>query len=59
MSVRNRFEQILTEYPVAKKQKFAGHPLAELIRGEVPSTIKAKVEEHERYTFKGSAGQGN
>ncbi len=59
MSIRNSFELILTEYPVAKAQGFASHPLAELIRGEVPSTIRAKVEEPERYTFKGSAGQGN
>jgi hypothetical protein len=54
MSIRNSFELILTEYPIAKEQEFAQNPLAELIRGEVLSVIRAKVEEPERYTFKGS-----
>jgi 5-methylcytosine-specific restriction protein A len=59
MNIRNSIELVLTEYPVAKKQEFANHPLAALIRGEVPIVIRAEVEKPERYTFKGSAGQGN
>jgi 5-methylcytosine-specific restriction protein A len=58
MNIRDSLKLILTDYPIAKGQELAKHPLAKTIRGRVPGIVKSAVEEPDRYTFKGSVGQG-
>jgi len=49
----------LEEYPNATEQPFAGNPVAEFIRRDVPEAIEAVIGDDHRYLVRGSAGQGN
>jgi len=59
MSIDTAFNIFLEEYPKARKQNFAGHPLAEFIRKDIPGLIEKIIGQSVRYFAHGSAGQGN
>ena len=59
MSIGTALNIFLEEYPVARKQNFAGHPLAEFIRKDIPGFLEEIIGPSERYFAYGSAGQGN
>lgn len=59
MSISTAINLFLEEYPVALKQKFSGHPVADFIRNEIPSTLRELLGFEDRYIVHGSAGQGN
>jgi Cdc6-like AAA superfamily ATPase len=55
--LRDYFEQILKNYLSAKNQNFVDHPLAKLLRNDLPDDIKKVLNRD--FIVKGSAGQGN
>lgn len=59
MIFRDSLAQVLSEYPIACKQKFKGHPLANFIRDEIPEILRNKVNYPERYLFVGARGLDN
>lgn len=52
------FQKILNEYKIASTQKFANHPMGELLRKTIPDVIKSILPEKGRYIIKGSIGNG-
>ena len=59
MSLNAALTLFLEEYPKAVEKSFAGNPVAEFIRGDVPEAIEAVIGGNHRYIVQGSAGQGN
>jgi 5-methylcytosine-specific restriction enzyme A len=59
MSFNAALTLFLEEYPNATEHLFAGNPVAEFIRQDVPDAIEAVIGTNERYLVRGSAGQGN
>jgi len=59
MSLSAALTLVLEEYPSATEQPFAGNPVAEFIRRDVPEAIEAVIGDDHRYLVRGSAGQGN
>ncbi|QHN08080.1 DUF3578 domain-containing protein [Methanothermobacter sp. THM-2] len=57
-NLKEKFQKILNEYKNARKGVFTGHPLAKLLRTDLPDELKKIVPESD-YLIKGSAGQGN
>lgn len=57
-NLKEKFQRILNEYKNARKGVFTGHPLAKLLRTDLPNELKKIVPESD-YLIKGSAGQGN
>ncbi|CAM5439914.1 hypothetical protein TMEC54S_03220 [Thauera mechernichensis] len=58
MSLRECFQRVCGEYLTAREQDFAGHPLANFIRGECRATVERVVGASDRLSFKASAGLG-
>lgn len=52
------FERIATEYPVARTQQFAGHPLANFIRRDIPAILQTSFSQHTDLMWAASAGKG-
>jgi 5-methylcytosine-specific restriction enzyme A len=59
MSLNAALALFLEEYSSATGQPFAGNPVAEFIRRDVPEAIQAAIGDNHRYLVRGSAGQGN
>lgn len=58
MKLGQAFQRVLGEYPSSMKQAFAGHPLANFLRNELPQLIREKANLSSEYQVEGSAGQG-
>lgn len=58
MSLKSALERVLAEWPVARGQAYAGHPLAAFIRDEVRREVEAALENRSGLTVEGSAGRG-
>lgn len=58
MSVRVALDLLLDEYPAATKRPFAGDPVADFIRKDLPQALHGAIAHNERYVVHGSAGQG-
>lgn len=56
--LKDYIEQVLKKYKTAQKQKFAGHPLAKVVRREFPDYLKSITNSPDRYIFVGSPGRG-
>ncbi|MDF7775913.1 DUF3578 domain-containing protein [Sphingomonas sp. AOB5] len=52
------FRAVLRGYDQARLQEFGGHPLASLIRDDIPEKIRGVVPDDERFQIKGSPGNG-
>ncbi len=48
--------EILDHYLEAKGQKFAGHPVREILRNRLPASLKQAVLMDDRFLIRGSAG---
>lgn len=59
ISLRDNFNQILTQYINAKKDTFAKHPLGKLVRRDICEEIKKIPIIDSNLIIKGSIGQGN
>ncbi|WP_339516047.1 MrcB family domain-containing protein [Pseudomonas sp. RL_15y_Pfl2_60] len=59
MSLRTSINAVLAGYLSAKEEKFAGHNLAKLIRGELCEGIRTASNSYYGLVIKGSSGQGN
>lgn len=59
MSLNAALTLFLEEYPSATEQLFAGNPVAQFIRRDVPEAIEAEIGDNDRYLVQGSAGRGN
>jgi len=57
-NLRDMILKVLQEYSNARNESFTGHPLANLIRREIPRELE-RITGDERYLVRGSAGQGN
>ncbi len=57
-NLRDMIMKVLQEYSDARNEPFTGHPLANLIRREIPREVE-RITGDDRYIVKGSAGQGN
>ena len=59
LSIRGSLLKILQQYPAAKANAFAKHPLASFIRDGFRDAILATPLKTSKFLIKGSAGQGN
>lgn len=59
MSIGTALNIFLEEYQAAHEQEFAGNPLADFIRNDIPAYVNEAIELSDRYLVKASAGQGN
>jgi len=59
MKLNAALNLIFDEYPKATLEEFAGNPIAEFIRKDLPETIQSVIGTNDRYLVQGSAGQGN
>jgi 5-methylcytosine-specific restriction protein A len=59
MSLNSALSLLLEEYPKAVNQPFAGHPVAALIREDLPRAMEEILQGNPRYITNGSPGQGN
>jgi 5-methylcytosine-specific restriction enzyme A len=59
MSLNAALNLFLEEYPEATKQEFAGNPVAEFVRRDVPAVVHEVIPASDRYIVHGSAGQGH
>jgi len=59
MSLNAALTLILEQYPVAMTTTFAGNPVAEFVRVEVPKAVEDVIGKSDRYIAHGSPGQGN
>lgn len=59
MSISTALKLLLEKYPLASRQQFSGHAVADLIRRDIPTTIKQAINLSDRYMTYGSPGQGN
>jgi 5-methylcytosine-specific restriction protein A len=57
--LREILERVLKQYKIALTETFSGHPLAKLLRGELPKYLASTIDAPSRYLAKGSVGQGN
>lgn len=56
--LRQTLERMATEYPLAKTQQFADHPLANFIRHRVPTIFQSTVPQQTDLLWAASAGKG-
>jgi len=56
--LRESFLKIMTEYPAASKEQFAGHKLAAYIRNTFPKELAKLFPAFEDFIWVGPAGQG-
>ena len=59
MPLRDCLSRVLREYKTARNQSFPKNPLATFLRDDCADILASLTDNAERYTFKGSAGQGN
>lgn len=52
-------ELVLQSYIEARSQSIIKHPIAEILRINIPELIRSQIFDNQRYIVKGSAGQGN
>jgi 5-methylcytosine-specific restriction protein A len=57
--MRDFFQNILSDYPEAYGKEYSNHPLAKMIRQDLPGLIEDVITDKERFLVKGSAGAGN
>lgn len=55
---RNAFSRIMAEYAQAREEPFAGHPLAEFIRRDLPDLFSQRLPKYPQIIWKASPGQG-
>lgn len=58
MSLQAALSLFLDEYPQAMARPFAGDPVAEFIRKDVPQVLREVINGNRRYVTRGSPGQG-
>ena len=57
--LKELFERVLKEYKSAHSENFADHPIANILRNEIPDKLEQIVENSDKYKVSGSAGRGN
>src|SRR5262245_39108405 len=57
--LRDAFERVMSEFPMARTAPFGAHPLARYITKELPRMIEDAVALPEGFSVEGSAGKGN
>ncbi|MGF7118649.1 MrcB family domain-containing protein [Methanobacterium oryzae] len=57
--LKELFERVLKQYKSAKNENFTGHPIANILRNEIPTELKEIIGNSDKYKVSGSAGQGN
>lgn len=56
--LKSYLTQVLENYNVVKREKFAKHPFAAFLRNEFPNYLKNLTDNPDDYLFAGSAGRG-
>lgn len=57
--LKELFERVLKEYLSARNENFIGHPIAKILRNEIPEEIRQNIGNPDKYKVSCSAGQGN
>ena len=57
--LKENIEKIFNDYLIARNERFTNHPIAAILRYDIPNDLKILTQDHEKYKFSGSAGQGN
>lgn len=58
MSIQSLISAVLDGYLPASREDFANHPVAKLLRNDLPTSIRGALLNHDGLVLKGSAGQG-
>jgi len=58
MSLQAALSLLLDEYPKAMTRTFAGDPVAEFVRKDIPQALRDAIGVNPRYVTRGSPGQG-
>ena len=58
MIIAASFQRVLNEYIAARRQSFAGHAIASVLRDDLAIAIDAAINDPSRYLCTGSAGMG-
>ncbi|WP_100906291.1 MrcB family domain-containing protein [Methanobacterium subterraneum] len=56
---RENIEKIFRNYLNSRNEQFANHPIAKVLRQDLPKDLESLTKNHQNYKFTGSAGQGN
>jgi 5-methylcytosine-specific restriction protein A len=56
--IREAFSRLMDEFPVACREQFAGHPLAEFIRHDIPLILEDTLPQYDDLILHASPGQG-
>lgn len=59
MQLRQAVIEVLKQYPSAMGEPFAGHPVAQLLRQQLPEAVRDVTDRVGDFLVAGSAGQGN
>ncbi|MEN6592507.1 MAG: DUF3578 domain-containing protein, partial [Methanobacterium sp.] len=57
--LRENIEEIFKNYLNSRNEQFANHPIAAVLRRDLPKDLESLTENSNDYKFTGSAGQGN
>ena len=57
--LRDNLLHILNNYGSARSEEFAGHPIKDVIKKDLPENINSVLKGFENLTIKGSAGKGH
>lgn len=57
--LRDNLLHVTRNYGSASKEDFAGHPIKDVIKQDIPDNIRSILEQKEHLVVKGSAGKGN
>jgi hypothetical protein len=56
--LKEGFLKVLNEYQAAVKEPIAKHPIAKLLRKDIPEYLSGLIENPDEYKVEGSAGKG-
>ncbi|MGI6481943.1 MAG: MrcB family domain-containing protein [Methanobacterium sp.] len=57
--LKENIEKIFKNYLNSRNESFANHPIAAVLRNDLPKDLESLTENPNKYKFAGSAGQGN
>lgn len=58
-NLRDNLLHVLNNYGSARSEEFAGHPIKDVVKNELPENINSALEGFEYIKIKGSAGKGH
>src|SRR4029453_15605016 len=59
MSLQAALVQLLSDYPTARTQQFAGNPVATFLQEQLPEQLERIIGANDRFIVEGAPGKGN